>query len=126
MLATLIAGIMLVCMGILRLGILIRFIPYPVITGFTTGLATIIVVLQIKEFCGFTINNHSNEVFIGIGQYIEACSTLNAVTCAISLMTLAVIIWIRNVQPKIPGSIIALLLATTITYFFDLPVATIN
>lgn len=125
-LATCLAGMLLILMGICQLGSLIRYIPYPVVIGFTAGIATVIFTSQIKEFSGLCIQNCSSEFFDRLIQNWQAKETFNPFTLSLSLASLAIIVSLRSLSKKIPGSIIAIIVATTATILFELPVATIE
>lgn len=125
-LATLIAGLLLAVAGFLRLGSLIRFIPYPVTTGFTAGIATVLFVSQIKDFCGFAIATPSVIFTEKITQYAQFFYTLNPYALILGLSTLVLILFLRRYYPKIPASISAVVVATIAAYLFDLPIKTIE
>ncbi len=125
-LATLIGGILIILMGLARCGVLLRFIPYPVTTGFTTGIAVTIFSSQIKDFFGMTIDKVPAEFIDKWSTYVSHMHTCSF--CAISLAagTLALIFILRHFFPRFPGTILAVILATAITYFFNLPIETIE
>lgn len=124
--ATLMGGLILLLMGIFRLGSLVKFIPYPVTTGFTSGIAVIIFSSQIKDFFGL----HAATIpadFIGKWRvYIAAFPTLNLWTSLIAIATTACIAFWPKSWQKVPGAIIALILASLATSLFHLPVETIG
>lgn len=124
--ATLIAGVMLILMGIARLGILLKFIPYPVTTGFTTGIALVIVSSQIKDFFGLKADKLPPEFLEKCSLYCQIAHTWNLSAVAIALSTLILIFVLRRYYPKLPGAIIAIILATAVSYFFNLPIETIQ
>lgn len=124
--ATLLAGLMMILMGIARFGVFLKFIPFPVTTGFTTGIALVIFTSQIKDFFGLQINEVPP-------QFLEKCKvfclemyTWNIWAFSIALGTLVLIFLLRRLSPKFPGVILAIVLATTICYVFGFPVETIN
>ncbi|GHV74654.1 sodium-independent anion transporter [Spirochaetia bacterium] len=125
-LATVMAGIILVLMGVSGLGRLIKYIPYPVTTGFTTGIGVLIFCQQIKDFLGLRIEKTSPEFFEYWGQYIDTFSTLQPVTVGIGLGTLGIILLIRKLYPRIPAAVVGVLAATLVCYFFKLPTETIG
>ncbi|MFL6263275.1 MAG: C4-dicarboxylic acid transporter DauA [Thermoanaerobaculia bacterium] len=107
-LAGLMAGILLVIMGAARLGGLIQFVPYPVTTGFTAGIAVVIATLQLKDFLGLTVAKMP-EAYLGkVGALAQAFPTLRWPDLAIGLFTLAVLILWPRVTRKVPGPLIAL------------------
>lgn len=125
-LATLLAGIFLMIAGFFRLGTLIRFIPYPVTTGFTAGIATVIFVSQIKDFAGFAIDSPSVFFFEKILQYVQNVSTLHSTTLGLASVTLLIILSLRKISKKIPAFIIASVIVTLLCSLYDLPVRTIE
>lgn len=123
--ATLLAGILMILMGIARFGVLLKFIPYPVTTGFTTGIAVVIFSSQIKDFFGLGMENHP--------EFIEKCKlfcayahTWNPWAVLIACFTLFLIIFFRKLSPLIPGAILAIIAATCLAYAYDLPLETIE
>ena len=125
-LATIIAGLMLIVMGLTGLGRFIRFIPYPVTTGFTTGIALLIFSQQVKDFFGLNPSESSPE-FIGMWKgYFEAAGTVHVLTLAVGLGTLAVIILIRKFTPRIPAAVVGVVAATLVCYFLKLDTQTIG
>ena len=125
-LATIIAGLMLIVMGLTGLGRFIRFIPYPVTTGFTTGIALLIFSQQVKDFFGLNPSESSPE-FIGMWKgYFEAAGTVHVLTLAVGLGTLAVIVLIRKFAPRIPAAVVGVVAATLVCYFLKLDTQTIG
>ncbi|MDR2536537.1 MAG: STAS domain-containing protein [Treponema sp.] len=124
--ATALAGIMLVLMGISGLGRFIKFIPYPVTTGFTTGIGVLIFSQQVKDFFGLQIEASSPAFFEKWYEYILAFPAMHPLTLAIGLGTLIVIIVIRKLFPRLPGAAIGVTIATIICHFLELPVETIG
>jgi SulP family sulfate permease len=124
--ASLLAGLMLILMGLTGLGRFIRFIPYPVTTGFTTGIGLLIFSQQVKDFFGLRIAEGSPEFLHMWKGYIGAAQTLQPVTLAIGLGTLAIIVFIRRFAPRIPAVVVGVLAATLVCYFFSPDVETIG
>lgn len=124
--ATIMAGVMLVIMGVARFGSMIKFIPYPVIAGFTSGIAVIIFSTQIKDFFGLTMGEVSSEFLHKWAAYFQNFETVNYWALAVSVVTLLIIIILQKVSRRIPGSLIALVFCTAIVYLFKLPVETIG
>lgn len=124
--ATLLAGLFLIVVGLLRGGILIRFIPHPVVTGFTAGIATVIFTGQIKDFCGLQIPHPSAEFVESIVQYTTHFQTFNPLEFFIAAIALIIILACRKYIPKIPGAIVAVLITTIIALIFGLSIATIE
>jgi SulP family sulfate permease len=124
--ATLMAGMMLVVMGVCRLGSIIKYLPYPLIIGFTTGIAVIIAVTQIPAFLGMQLATFPGE-FIGklevIGTHLNLIDPLSA---ELGLLTLLIMIIWPRVTRKIPGSLIAIMITTLLVSRLNLPVETIG
>ena len=124
--ATLLAGIMLIGMGFARLGMVIKFIPHPLIIGFTSGIALIIFSSQIKDFFGLQMGSVPADFLSKWEMYAKHLSSLNIASVLIASATVLIIqLWPR-VTHKVPGSLIAILLTTSLVYFFHLPVETIG
>ncbi|MDX9758262.1 MAG: sulfate permease [Bacteroidota bacterium] len=124
--ATLMAGIMLVLMGLLRMGTLLKFIPYPLTVGFTSGIALIIFSSQIKDLLGLETGPVPAE-FIGKWTlFAENIVTLNLTALAVSVASIFIILLWPRVTKRIPGSLIAILAATAAVQLLDLPVETIG
>jgi len=126
MLATFMAGIILLMMGFAQFGSLIKFIPYPVIVGFTSGIAVIIFSTQIKDFFGLDIANLPGDFTGKWMQYFSHMETVHLPTLAIGIIALMIIVLWPNVSRKIPGSIIAILVTTAMVQFLHLDVSTIE
>jgi SulP family sulfate permease len=124
--ATVMAGIILILMGVSGLGRLIKYIPYPVTTGFTTGIGVLIFSQQIKDFFGLAIEKTSPEFFESWGQYIELFPTLQPVTLGIGLGTLGIILLVRKLFPRLPAAVVGVTAVTLVCYFFALPTETIG
>lgn len=123
-----IAGVILIAMGVFRMGTLIKYIPYPITSGFTSGIAVLIALNQVKDFFGLKIAGSMPADFIDklevLGRHL---TTLDPKTTIFSLASLAIILlWPRLVTRRLPGSIIALLLGTTVAVLINLPVETIG
>jgi SulP family sulfate permease len=124
--ATLLAGLLLVAMGLLRLGALIKFIPFPVTTGFTAGIALIIVSQQVRDLLGLPLDPVPSEFF---GKWIAYLGHLGEVswpTAGLSLATLGILVLWPRVSARVPAPFVALIAGTAAVALFDLPVATIG
>jgi SulP family sulfate permease len=124
--ATLMAGIMLIIMGIAQMGSVIKFIPHPLIVGFTTGIAVIIFSSQIKDLLGLqmeTVPPHFIEKWIAYGQNI---ASVNWISLIIGLVSIVLVLFSSKVTRIIPGSLIAIFLSTLVVQLFHLPVETIG
>ena len=126
--ATLIAGVILILMGLLKLGTLIRFVPYTITTGFTAGIAVTIVIGQIKDFLGLTYP--AGTVTIDAADKLAAVvaniSTFNWQALLVGLVCLAILILWPRVNDKIPGSLIAVIVGAVMVPLFGMNVNTIG
>ncbi len=125
-LATLLAGIILIVAGYTRLGDLIRFIPYTVVTGFTAGIAVIIASSQVRNFLGLRLANVPADFLSKWAAYFGALGTVDLATMAIGIGALATIVILRRLSPKIPGFLVAVLLASIFVVATGLSVETIG
>lgn len=124
--STFIAGFLLVGLGLLRLGSLLKFISHSLIVGFTTGIAIIIFTSQLKDFLGIKIQNLPAEFFHKIIVIIENFHTMNYYSLGIGILTIATILITPRINRRIPGSFVAIILTTIIVQTFNLPVETIE
>ncbi len=124
--ATILAGIILVIMGICHFGSLIKYIPYTITTGFTCGIAVTLFVGQLKDFFGLSIASVPSEFLDKVIAYISNIGTINWLATGIGLAAIAIMLVWPKVTDKIPGSLIAIIITTAIVYFADLPVNTIG
>lgn len=124
--ATIMAGIILVIMGLVKFGSLIKFIPYPVIVGFTSGIALLIFSTQIKDFFGLQLEKVPAEFHEKWLAYFQTFSTVNFNVLGIAALALLIMIFWPKVTHRIPGSLIAIILTTIIVQYFKLPVDTIG
>ncbi len=123
---TLIASVLMILMGVCRLGSWIKYVPHPLITGFTTGIAVIIFSSQMKDFFGLRMGQVPADFIDKWHAYFQAMPTLHAPTIAMGAGTLALILVLRRYFPRIPWGIAAIVLATLAYLIFDLPVQTIE
>jgi len=124
--ATFLAGIIMMIMGLLKLGSIIKFIPYPITTGFTSGIAVVIFSSQIKDFLGLNIKEVPVEFIEKWRSYFEAYKTINIETFVIGVIALAIIIFWPKINRRVPGPLIAIIVTVIIVKIFDLEVATIG
>ena len=124
--ATMLAGIFLVLMGFARMGGVIKFIPYPMTVGFTSGIALIIGVSQIKDFLGLSITKASGNFLQQLEGYAENIGTASFWPVAIGFLSLGILLAWPKLTRRIPGSLIAIVAATLLVQIFELPVATIG
>ncbi len=123
---TLMAGVMLVILGLTGLGSAVKFIPRPVVVGFTNGIAVIIASSQIKDFFGLRIDKVPCEFAARIETLVLNFRTLSPVATALAVLSLALIIVFMRFVKKVPGYIVALFLGTALVVIFKLPVETIG
>jgi sulfate permease, SulP family len=123
---TVMAGVLLVIMGITGMGTAVKFIPRPVVIGFTNGIAVLIASTQVKDFFGLRLEKVPGVFWARIEALAGNFQTMSYTATAIAAGTLLIVVLCRAVSPRIPGPIVALLLATGIVFFFKLPVETIG
>lgn len=121
-----IASIILILLGIFRIGSWIKYVPAPLITGFTTGIAVIIFSTQIKDFFGLNMETPPADFIEKWMAYFKAFPTFNFFTLSLAAGTLGIILLIRRFTPWLPWGICAIVLATAICVLFHLPVETIQ
>lgn len=122
--ATILAGIILILMGVLRLGNIIKFIPYPIVVGFTSGIAVVIFSSQIKDFFGLDMGAVPSEFIDKWMVYLEHFTSANLISVGIALFTILLIIFWP--YKKIPGSLIAIIVTTVLTAVLGLNIETIG
>lgn len=131
MIATMLAGVFLILLGVCRLGTIIKFIPYPIVVGFTSGIAVTIFTTQVKDLFGLNIEGDLPGDFISKWiVYFRHFDTVDAVTTAVGLLSILIIALMPKISKKIPGSLVAIVVMTAGVYFLnantDLHVATIG
>jgi SulP family sulfate permease len=124
--ATLIAGFLLILMGFARMGALLKFIPYPVIVGFTGGIALIIFSSQVRDFLGLSMASVPPEFVSKWIAYSRSLPTLNPYALGLGLGSLLIILFWPRITHRIPGPLVAILVVTAIAQVFHLPVETIG
>ena len=124
--ATFMAGMMLIIMGFARLGAVIKFIPHPLIIGFTSGIALIILSSQVKDFFGLTMGSVPAEFLDKWESYVLHFRSINWYSSGIAVITILIIQYWPKVTHKIPGSLLAILATTACMQWFHLPVETIG
>lgn len=110
--ATFMAGLILVALGVFRLGTVIKFIPYPIVVGFTAGIALTIFSTQINDFFGLGLKNVPSEFIPKWGAYIANFGNVDWITLAVGLVSLAIIIVTPMISRRLPGALIAIILVT--------------
>ena len=124
--ATFMAGVMLIIMGLARFGSVIKFIPHPLIVGFTSGIALLIFSSQMKDFFGLNMGDVPSDFFTKWESYAAGFDSVNMYAFIIAAATVAIILLWPKVTHKIPGSLIAIVVTTAAMQFFHLPVDTIG
>jgi sulfate permease, SulP family len=123
---TVMAGILLVAMGLAGMGSAIKFIPRPIVVGFTNGIAILIASTQVKDFLGLQIDKVPGEFTRRLASFASHYKTLNYDAALLAAATVVVLIVCRSLSNKIPGPIIALVVGTAAVFVFKLPVETIG
>jgi SulP family sulfate permease len=123
---TVMAGALLMIMGLTGLGTAVKFIPRPVVIGFTNGIAVLIASTQIKDFFGLKLDKVPGVFWLRMEALAKSFHTLSYEATALAVFTVLVLIICRSISPRIPGPIVALVLGTAAVYFFKLPVETIG
>lgn len=126
--ATIMAGIILVIMGLLKLGSLIKYIPYTITTGFTSGIALTIVIGQLKDFFGLTFKEgtHAVETMEKLSAVAQSFATINVQSVIVGLIALLILVIWPKINKKIPGSLIAVVVGVIIVKAFKMEVNTIG
>lgn len=115
--ATVIAGVMLLLMGLLKLGTIIKFIPYPIVVGFTSGIALTIFTTQIKDLFGLTMENIPADFISKWIAYAGSFHTVKGWALIIGILSILIIALTPRISKKIPGSLIAIIVLTVVAYF---------
>lgn len=126
MISTMLAGVILIAFGLLRLGSLLKFIPHPLVVGFTSGIALVIFTTQIKDALGLQIDHLPGDFIPKWGTYFSGLDTINLYAIAITIITILITLLFKKVTTKIPGSFVAIILITLAVQIFKLPVTTIE
>lgn len=124
--STLMAGIIMILMGVFKLGDMIKFIPYPITTGFTSGLAVVIFSTQIKDFLGLNVGGVPSEFIEKWIFYIKNLQTFNLTALIIGIITILIIVFWPKVSKKIPGAFVSIILTTIIAITMNLDIPTIE
>lgn len=130
LIATFLAGLILVLMGLFHLGTVIKFIPYPIVVGFTAGIALTIFSTQINDFLGLGLTNVPSEFIPKWGVYFQNFDNIDWSTLGVGLVSLFIIILTPKISKKLPGALIAIIVVTIAVYFLkdilDINVETIG
>lgn len=113
--STIIAGVILVLMGVFKLGNIIKFIPYPIVVGFTSGIAVVIFSTQIKDFFGLTMESVPSDFIPKWIEYVKYFNTINYWESALAMLSLLIIVNWPKITKKIPGSLIAIIVGTFVS-----------
>ena len=124
--ATILAGILLIIMGLLRMGSMIKYIPYTITTGFTAGIAVTILIGQIKDFLGLTFQTAPVETMEKLEQVVLCIGTMNVTALGVGCLALAILIFWPKTLKKIPASLVAVIVTAGVVKGFRLPVNTIG
>lgn len=124
--STIMAGFLLLVFGFLKLGTLLKYIPHPLIVGFTSGIALVIFSTQIKDALGLAIESTPSGFIAKWSIYVQTIATVHWPTLLITITTILITVLSGKITSKIPGSFIAIILITLIVHFFQIPVATIE
>lgn len=126
MIATFMAGAILIVMGLARFGSLLRFVPYPLTVGFTSGIAVIIFISQVSDFLGLRLLNLPPDAIGKLTEIATHLGKFDAVSFEVGIGSLLLILLIQRFVPKIPGSLISIILFTVLVKSLDMPVETIG
>jgi SulP family sulfate permease len=124
--STVLAGIILIIFGLLKLGALLKYFPHPLIVGFTSGIALVIFSTQIKDAFGLNIDKVPSGFIDKWGVYFSNIHNFNIYATALTIITILITIYSSKFIRKIPGSFIAIVLITIVVQIFDIPVTTIE
>jgi SulP family sulfate permease len=126
LMVTMMAGVILLFLAVTGLGQAVKFIPRPVVLGFTNGIALLIASTQIKDFLGLTLTENPSEFFDRMALVLEGLPTVSWTATAIAVGSLGLILLVPKRFPRVPGSIVALFAGTAVVAVFSLPVETIG
>lgn len=126
LISTMLSGVILIIFGLLRLGALLKYFPHPLIVGFTSGIALVIISTQIKDAFGFPIEKLPSEFLAKFALYFHHLSDINPYALGVTLATIIITLFSKYITTKLPGSFIAIILVTLIVSLFELPVTTIE
>lgn len=126
LISTILAGIFMILMGVVKLGSVIKYIPYPTTTGFTSGIAVVLLSTQVKDFFGLKMDQVPSEFLNKWDVYIHHFNTIDLATTFVGLISLLIIALWPKVNKTIPGSLIALVVVTIAVKTLNIPVETIG
>lgn len=117
--ATFMAGMILITMGLFRLGTVIKFIPYPIVVGFTAGIALTIFSTQVNDFLGLGLKDIPGEFIPKWGTYFRNLGSVSLPTLCTALVSLLIIVVMPRISKKLPGALIAIIVVTAASYFLS-------
>lgn len=117
--ATFMAGVILVLLGLFRLGTVIKFIPYPIVVGFTAGIALTIFSTQVNDFLGLGLRDIPGQFIPKWGMYLKSLANIDMCTLGTALVSLFIIVLTPKVSKRLPGALIAIILVTAAAYFLS-------
>ena len=117
--ATFMAGVILVLLGLFRLGTVIKFIPYPIVVGFTAGIALTIFSTQVNDFLGLGLRDIPGQFIPKWGLYLKSLANIDMCTLGTALVSLFIIVLTPKVSKRLPGALIAIILVTAAAYFLS-------
>jgi SulP family sulfate permease len=123
--ATVMAGLMLVCSGFFRFGTIIKYLPFPITTGFTTGIGVMLFISQFKDLLGLAIDKVPGTLVGKLTCFYQNIGSFNWQSIILSTITISVIIFLKKVRPKYPAFFIAFIIGTALSIIFGLDIATI-
>lgn len=118
--ATVMAGLILIMMGLFRLGTVIKFIPYPIVVGFTAGIALTIFSTQINDFLGLGLKELPGEFIPKWGAYFSHLGDVDIPTLSVAIASLLIIIFTPRISKKLPGALISIIIVTGLLYLLNL------
>ena len=125
-LATIMAALMLVVMGVAGLGKVIQFIPYPIVVGFTSGIATVILISQFGDLVGMSLPDAPPGAVERIARYVQELPRIRPLDTLVAAVTIAVTAGWKQISRRVPGALVAILVVTVPVALFELPVVTIG
>ncbi len=126
LIATMMAGVILVALGLTGLGSAVKFIPHPVVTGFTSGIALIIFSSQVKDLLGLRMGDVPADFLEKWGAYLESIHTVSPAAIGVAALALVIIVWWPRVSQRVPGPFVALVVTTLLVRLTGLDVETIG
>jgi SulP family sulfate permease len=125
-LCTMMAGVLLIIFGATGMGSAVKYLPRPVVVGFTNGIAVLIASTQIRDFLGLRVTDVPAEFAARMNVLAHNLNTITPAAAVLGVLSLALIIALRRVAPRVPGAIVALFAGTAVVMIFDVDVATIG